>query len=108
MRNWKTAFFICLSLLIISNVYLVYQLLDSGITITYTSDTMEKQNEVIEILGEIIVSEGNDFSKKDVLFLLRQKYPNGLLVEDSNTVSYEGVAFRFEQDTLVDVIETWQ
>lgn len=107
MKNWKSAFFICLSLLIISNVYLFYQLLDSGITITYTSDTMEKQDEVIEILGEIIVSEGKDYSKKDILFLLRQNYPNGFIVEDSNTVCYEGVEFRFKQDSLVDVIETW-
>ena len=107
MKHWKTAFFVCLILLVVSNVYLYFQLLDSGITNTYTSDTIEKQDEAIRLLGKIIVEEGKVYSQKDVLFLLRQKYPNGFIVEDSNTVSYEGIKFKFEQDSLVDVVDNW-
>lgn len=107
MKNWKAAFFVCLALLVVSNVYLFYQLLDSGTTITYTSDTMEKKDQAIKLLGEIIVEEGKAYSQKDVLFLLRQKYEDGFIVEDSNSISYQGIEFLFENDTLVSVQDIW-
>ena len=99
--------FFCLALLVVSNVYLFYQLLDSGITITYISNTMEKQEEAIKLLGEIIVEEGKAYSQNDVLFLLRQKYKDGFIVEDTNSVSYQGIEFLFKNDTLVSVRDIW-
>ena len=107
VKKWKSAFFVCLTFLIVSNVYLFYQLLDSGMTNTYTSDTLEKQDETIRLLGDIIVEEGKGYSQKDVLFLLRQKYQDGFIVEDSNRISYEGIEFIFQNDSLINIADVW-
>lgn len=107
MKNWKTAFFVCLVALVISNGYLSFQLLDEGITNTYKSETMEKQDEALRLLGEIIVEEGKTYTQKDILFLLRQKYEDGFIVEDSNSVSYQGIKFLFENDSLVSIQDIW-
>jgi len=107
VKNWKTAFFVCLVALVISNGYLSFQLLDEGITNTYKSETMEKQDEALRLLGEIIVEEGKTYTQKDILFLLRQKYEDGFIVEDSNSVSYQGIKFLFENDSLVSIQDIW-
>ncbi|WP_421774629.1 Imm58 family immunity protein [Gracilimonas sp.] len=107
MKNWKTLFFSSLVLLVVTNLFWLYKSLDYGVSLTYQEDSYEKQKQVIGILGDLIVEGAQDYSKKDVLFLLRQKYPDGFIVEEENKVIYEGIYFDFENDSLVSITENW-
>ena len=107
MNKWKIAFLLSMIILIASSLYLSYQFLDTGISNAYISDTVGKQDEVIKILGEILVEQGKEFSKKDVLFLLRNKYPEGFIVEDSSSIIYHGIEFTFEKDSLISISDKW-
>jgi hypothetical protein len=107
MKKWKPLFYACLSLLIISNLFWVFRTIDLGTSNTYQGVTIVNQERVVEILGELIVDGAKGYSKKDVLFLLRQKYPDGFIVEEENKVIYEGIHFEFANDSLASVTENW-
>lgn len=107
MKKWKTLFFSSLVLLVVSNLFWFYEALDTGVSQTYQQDSYEKQERVIGILGDLIIEDAQDYSKKDVLFLLRQKYPDGFIVDEENKVIYEGIGFEFVNDSLVSITQNW-
>ena len=107
MKKWKTLFFISLVLLVVSNLFWIYTSLDAGVTQTYQNDSIEKQEKVINILGEMLVEGYKKYSQQELLFLLRQKYPDGFIVKEENEVIYQGIHFVFENDSLVSVTEKW-
>ena len=81
----------------------MYSLLDSGVTQTYQQVTIDEQDRTIQSLGEFIVKGTKDYSKKDILYLLRQAKPKAFIVEEPNKIIYEGAEFLFEQDILVKI-----
>src|SRR6056297_2779823 len=107
MKKWKTLFFFSFVLLVVSNLFWIYTSLDAGVTQTYRNDSIEKQEKVINLLGEMVVEGSKKYSQQELLFLLRQKYPDGFIVEQENEVIYQGVHFEFENDSLVSVTENW-
>ncbi|MEP1150345.1 MAG: hypothetical protein ABJH08_01345 [Balneola sp.] len=107
MKKWKTLFFSSLVLLVVTNLFWLYEAIDTGVSQTYQQDSFEKQERVIEILGDIIVEGAQNYSKVDILFLLRQNYPDGFIVEEENKVIYEGIYFEFKNDSLVSITENW-
>jgi len=104
MNKWKISFLICLTVLIISNLYWLYVVFDSGVTQTYQQVTIDDQNEIINSLGELIVKGAKEYNKKDILYLLRKSKPDALIVEEGNKIYYEGTQFVFENDKLVKVL----
>jgi len=107
MKKWKTLFFSSLVLLLVTNLFWFYETLDTGVSQTYQQDSIEKQEKVIGILSDLIIQGAKDYSKKDILFLLRQKYPDGFIVEEENKVIYREIYFEFENDSLVSITENW-
>ncbi len=107
MKKWKILFFTSLVLLVVTNLFWLYKSIDIGITQTYQGDSTEKQEEVIGILSELIIEGAKKYSQEDILFLLRQKYPDGFIVMEENKVIYYGIHFEFENDSLVSIIDNW-
>ena len=103
MNKWKISFLICLVVLIISNLFWMYSLLDSGVSQTYQQVTIDEQDQVINSLGELIVKGAKEYSKKDILYLLRKSKPNEFIVEDKNKIIFEGTEFLFKDDKLMKV-----
>ncbi len=57
MNNWKVGFFICLVILLISNLFWIYSILDSGVTQTYQQVTIDDKSQIISSLSELIIKE---------------------------------------------------
>ena len=107
MKTWKTLFYACLLLLIITNVSWFYKGLDMGISMTYQDASMEYQNKAFGVLGELVVEGFEDKSKKDFLLLLRGKYPDGFIVEEQDKITYAQIHFEFKNDSLVEIAGNW-
>lgn len=107
MKKWKIAFILSVTVLILSNTYWLYQILDAEVTNTYNGATIESQKEIIEVLGELLIEEGKEYSQKDVLFLLRTKYPDEFIVEDRNRIVIKEIEFKFANDSLVSITSSW-
>ena len=103
MNKWKASFFFCLAVLIVSNLFWLYVVFDSGVTQTYQQVTIDDQNEIINALGDLIVEGEKEYNKKDILYLLRKTKPDALIVEEENKIYYEKVQFIFENDRLIEV-----
>ena len=103
MNKWKIAFIVAIVLLIITNLFWLFNSLDMGITSTYQDITVDNQNKTISALGALIVKGSKDYNQKDILHLLRQADPKAFIIEEDNKISYDGVNFKFENGTLVSV-----
>lgn len=101
MNKWKAAFFTTLVLLLSLLVFSTYAIIDSGVSYTYLQDSYDHQLRTNQLLGEIIVKGGQDYSQKDFLHLLRQTFPNELIVEEGNEIHIDGNTFSFENGKLV-------
>ena len=88
MNNLKKSFLICLAVLIISNLYWLYVVFDSGVTQTYQQVKIDDQNEIINSLGDLSVKGAKEYNKKDILYLLLKSRPDALIVEEGNKIFY--------------------
>ena len=103
MNRWKVAFFTALVALVLSNGYWFYQLIDVSISYSYLMDSYDDQSAKVDKLGGLIVAGSAEYSKADILHLLRQSDPSALIVEETDTIGIDRLTFTFENDRLVDV-----
>ena len=103
MKIWKVLFFVVLSLLLISNVFWIYNTIDAGVSHTYQKVTLEEKQEAVIVLGDLIVKYGQNHSKKDILHILRQYRSDAFIVDSGEYIDFEGIKFYFADDKLVKV-----
>ena len=101
MNKWKVSFFISLAVAVCVAAFLFFELLDMGISYTYLEVGYDDQTKAKEVLGNLVVKGGQEYSQKDFVYLLRQEYPDGFIVEEGSTVSLGFNSFVFENDRLV-------
>lgn len=103
MNKWKVSFFVCLLTLVVSNLFWLYLIIDSGITYTYQQVSLDEKHESVKTLGALIVKGAKEYTQKDILHLLRQVRPSAFIVEDLNSISVDGLSFIFKEGKLVEV-----
>ena len=103
MNRWKLAFYLCLSILVVSNMYWIYQRIDSGVSFTYLTQSYEDRGRVIESFADLVVEGAQVYSKKDILSLLRRANPDALIAEEEEKIILEGLVFNFKNEVLIDV-----
>ena len=103
MNKWKVAFFTMLILGLASNGYLFYHLVDSGISYGYLHDEHDRQLMKFDALGELVVAGADEYSKSDVLHLLRQARKDAFIVEEEDEIHFEGIRFLFDGEKLMEI-----
>jgi len=64
MKKWKWSFFITLTLLIVTNLFWFYSVLDVGVTYTYQQVSLDDKAKSVKMLGELIVKGGQIVPRK--------------------------------------------
>ncbi len=103
MNKWKLSFLVSLALLISSNIFWMYAVLDSGITQTYQQVSLDDLDDAHRFLGDLVVRRGSEYKQKDILHLVRQAYPDAFIVEEGNRIKVNKVTFTFENEKLIEV-----
>jgi len=89
INKWKWAFFISTALLISAVAFLLYAVMDQGVTITYMSQGYGDTEKDLERLAKVFPKDV--YSKKDIVYLLRREYPEAFIVEGKCTVQLRGL-----------------
>ena len=105
MNKWKLAFWICLTVFIITTGFLVFEIIDQGVTLTYQKEGyLNTENDLDEIIKIINQTE---LTKSEIKIKLK----NHLLYEymdfDSDTISLERVLLIFEKGKLKSIKKEW-
>ena len=103
MNKWKVAFFVVLILCFASNGYLFYRIVDNGISYSYLHDDYDAQSKQLNALGQLVVAGADEYTKADILHLLRQAKTDALIVEEDDAIYFEGIRFTFEGEKLTNV-----
>ena len=103
MKVWKILFFVGLSLLVISNLFWIYIAIDAGISQTYQKETLEEKQKAVIVLGDLIVKYGQNYSKKDILHILRQYRSEALIVDSGEYIDFDGIKFYFADEKLIKI-----
>ena len=104
MRKWKISFFIVLLLLVVSNLYWAFTVVDTAIPYSYQKASLNSKHQSVEMLGALIVEGGKKYTKKDILHILRKNNKNAFIVEKESLISVEGVKFIFKNGVLSKVV----
>ena len=103
MNKWRVSFIISFIMLIATNVFWLYTVIDAGVTYTYQQVTLDEKSQSVEMLGELIVRGSKKYTKKDILHILRQTNKDSFIVEEENLINVEGIKFIFENGVLRQV-----
>ena len=103
MNKWKIAFLVSVPILLASNVFLIFTVIDTAVSYTYLQDSFKHHSQSESALGKLIVEGSKNYSQKDILHLLRQAEPEEFIVEEDNKIFYSGNTFVFEGDRLVKI-----
>ncbi|MFT2089958.1 Imm58 family immunity protein [Paraglaciecola sp. 2405UD69-4] len=102
-NKWKLSFFVAVTLLILSNLFWFYAVVDQAVSYSYLSTSNDDANNSIKSLGELIVKGADKYTQKDILHLLRQVNPDEFIVEKGNVIITEHSKFTFENGKLARV-----
>lgn len=103
MNKWKSSFFIILIALVVTNSFWLYKAIDAGVKYTYQQVTLDEKTKAVEMLGALLVKNDQQYTKKDVLYILRQLNKDAFIVEQENLINIKGVKFIFINDKLSEV-----
>jgi len=104
MNRWKWTALSAFALLILTNILWlfiwVYSAIDAGVTYTYQQESLDRKTQAVDLLGGLIVKGSREYSKKDMLYMLRQAHKDAFIVDEGNTIHIDGVQFIFENGKL--------
>jgi hypothetical protein len=103
MNKWKIAFFVTLILALVSNGFLVIQNVDCRVFLSYLQKNYDGKSRQFNALGELVVAGAAEYTKSDILYLLRQADAGAFIVEEGNVLRFKEVRFVFEGDQLTKV-----
>jgi len=103
MKNWKVAFWSCLTVLIIISLLAVYSLVDQAYRVTYhkvSYDNMEKDFvQIIEIINN------TDLTKKQITEELENHALYEFMDFNSDTIPLNRALLIFDKDNLIEIMK---
>lgn len=103
MANWKIAFFISIITLVISNIFWLYTTVDHSVSYGYQNVSLREQMKTSEILSSLIIKGSQQYSKKDILYILRKQNENAFIVEEENIIIINSIRFLFKNNKLIKI-----
>ncbi|WP_136799240.1 Imm58 family immunity protein [Desulfosediminicola ganghwensis] len=94
---------ISIVVLVLTNVFWFYKIIDIGITHTYFKVSYEEKVRGLEILTNLVLKGAQKYSKKDLLVTIREQNPNAFIVEDDERISIDGVSFIYENEKMIQI-----
>ena len=104
-NKWKSIFWICFVILILTNLFWFYQVIDQRVTITYVKEGYSETENDLETLVKIINS--TDLTKQEIKTELENHGLNEFMDFKTDTVGLERVQLIFKNDKLKKVEKQW-
>ncbi len=103
MNRWKIAFFITAGLLLTSNAFLLYTVVDKDVRLGWASNACDHQQVFAEELRRLFIKSAEHHTKADILRLLKEVKADAPIWDNPDTIETRGLSFRFEGDRLTEV-----
>ena len=105
MNNWKIAFWICLTTLILVLAFGLYSIIDQGTTLTYMKEGyIDTENDLANLTK--IINE-TDLTKEQVRKLLTKHKLFEYMDFKSDTVSLDRITLIFKDNKLNKITNQW-
>jgi len=100
MKNkWRTAFWTLLTVFVLTTLFLLYSILDQGVTITYMREGYEDTEHDLEQVSQIIKGKLTFEDFKEIT----DRYPD---LEDSTSIELNRIKINFGADKKVSSVTT--
>ncbi len=98
LDRWKIAFWICLTLLLLTGISGIYTVLDQGVTLTHLREIHQDTEADLQTLVKLI--NETDLTKNEIKAELQNHRLREYMNFESNTVSLERTQLVFKNDQL--------
>ena len=93
-------------LLILSNVFWMFQLLDSGISVTHRSQYIEQLESTNKQLKTLLPAMTEKLSKEEIISIA-DTFSEGDVFEKEGYIWLGDLGFKFNGDKLISVVDGW-
>lgn len=101
--NWKVLIVLSV-LLVASNVFWLFKITDSSVTLTYQSESLSSQKKSLTVLQKVVPALAKDYEKAQLLDLIKRlSLENHYILDKEGVVSIDDVGFVFESNKLVSI-----
>jgi hypothetical protein len=97
-NRWRSAFFALLVILIASLAFLLYAIVDQGVTLTHQAEAAADATEDLAVALRLLPELRRGDRRADILVTLRRAYPEALISSTDSTISIGQLIFRFGSD----------
>ena len=101
--NFKTAFFIALIFLLVSNVGWLATFIDQMITYDHTSQEYKYQRENLFLVKKLLLDFSKNITKEEILTILENTYSKHLIKAEDGLLFVDGVGLKFEENKLTEI-----
>lgn len=104
-NNWKWAFWILLITTFAVSVFLLYQIVDQAVTISYMGVGYGDALNDLEILMQLTPHISQPLSQSDLVWLLRKNSPDAFITSNNERVGISSLRFIFDEDgNFIEII----
>lgn len=105
MNKWKTAFIVCLTVLLLVTAFSVYSIIDQSVTLTYQKEGYTNTESDLDNLIEII--NKTDLTKTEIQKELKNHKFYEYMDFKKDTISLTRVLLIFDNNKLKRVSKQW-
>jgi hypothetical protein len=103
--GWFFASVVLVGALVVAILWAVYIDIDSSVTIGYFSDRILLQQEQLDVLSRLIPELHRGQSHSDILALLRELYPDGVIADGDGFVAVNNLVFSFDEGDQLSSVD---
>ncbi|QEX18236.1 hypothetical protein FRZ44_35410 [Hypericibacter terrae] len=98
--RWKVACIVAVLLLVGSNLFWIYNMVDLGVTYSYQQDALDGYKSNAETLARITQALAPNLSRDEFLALTHRLYADADILDKDGAIWVAGVGFVFDGDRL--------
>jgi hypothetical protein len=96
----RTLVIALLVLLVVTNVVLIYLVIDTSLNLTDKTSELAIQNENVNVLSSLVLDFPRNVDKQEVLRFLKQRYPEEIVKVHGDTIEFGNLAIQFRDGSV--------
>ena len=102
--SFKTAFFIALIGLIITNLIWLYVFINQSVTYDHTSEEYKHRAEDLKLMSELLTDFANHTQKEKIVSILKEKYSHHVIKEEDGILFVDNIGLKFDGNKLTRIV----
>ena len=104
IMSFKSAFFIVLILLLVTNLGWFYIFVNQSVSYDYTREECKHRINEAKLIRKLMLDFSQDKNEKEIMKIIKLKYSNHILKEENGVFFIDSIGLKFDEGKLTKII----